>query len=62
MAKLFTPSFADRSNTNAQNMAVKGGVARVNPLRLRVVMLGGGAADPRTPYGPRLGKGARHLC
>ena len=52
MVKLFTPSFADRSNTNAQNMAVKGGVARVDSLRLRVVMLGGGAADPRIAARP----------
>ena len=33
MVKLFTPSFADRSNINAQNMAVKGGVTRVDSLR-----------------------------
>jgi hypothetical protein len=36
MIKLFTPSFADQSNTNAQNLAVKEGVARMDPSRFRV--------------------------
>jgi len=36
MITVFTPSFADHSNTNAQNLAVKEGVARRDPLRFRV--------------------------
>ena len=36
MIKVFTPSFADQSNTDAQNLAVKEGVARLDPLRFRV--------------------------
>ena len=62
MTTVFTPFFADRSNTNAQNLEVNEGMARVDPSRFRVVMLGAGAADPRASYGPRLGKGARYLC
>ncbi len=36
MIKVFTPSFADQSNTDAQNLEVKEGVARMGPLRFRV--------------------------
>jgi len=36
MIKVFTPSFADPSNTDAQNLAVKEGVERLDPLRFRV--------------------------
>ena len=36
MIKVFTPSFADHSNTNAQNLEVKEGGARVDPSRVRV--------------------------
>jgi hypothetical protein len=36
MIKVFTPSFADQSNTNAQNLPVKEGVARMDPSRFRV--------------------------
>jgi hypothetical protein len=35
MIKVFTPSFADQSNTNAQNLEVKEGVARMDPSRFR---------------------------
>lgn len=47
MVTVFTPSFADEDNTNAQNLTVKEVVARMDPDRFRVVMLGGGAPDPR---------------
>jgi glycosyltransferase involved in cell wall biosynthesis len=47
MITVFTPSFADESNTNAQNLTVKEVVARMDPSRFRVVMLGSGEADPR---------------
>lgn len=47
MITVFTPSFADESNTNAQNLTVKEVVARMDPSRFQVVMLGEGAADPR---------------
>jgi hypothetical protein len=36
MIKVVTPTFADQSNTNAQNPAVKEGVARIDPSRFRV--------------------------
>ena len=36
MIKVFTPSFADQNNTNAQNLAVKEGVAPMDPSRFRV--------------------------
>jgi glycosyltransferase involved in cell wall biosynthesis len=52
MITVFTPSFADESNTNAQNLTVKEIVARMDPSRFRVVMLGGGAADPRIAARP----------
>lgn len=47
MITVFTPSFADESNTNAQNLTVKEVVARMDPSRYRVVMLGAGQPDPR---------------
>ena len=52
MITVFTPSFADESDTNAQNLTVKEVVARMDPSRFRVVMLGGGAADPRIAARP----------
>src|SRR6266849_2416234 len=52
MITVFTPSFADESNTNAQNLTVKEVVARMDPSRFRVVMLGAGAADPRIAARP----------
>ena len=36
MIKVFTPSFADQSNTDAQNLEVKEGVAHMNRSRFRV--------------------------
>lgn len=47
MITVFTPSFADESNTNAQNLTVKEVVARLDPARYRVIMFGAGAPDAR---------------
>jgi glycosyltransferase involved in cell wall biosynthesis len=52
MITVFTPSFADESNTNAQNLTVKEVVARMDPSRFRVVMFGEGATDPRIAARP----------
>jgi glycosyltransferase involved in cell wall biosynthesis len=52
MITVFTPSFADESDTNAQNLTVKEVVARMDPSRFRVVMLGDGAVDPRIAARP----------
>jgi len=52
MITVFTPSFADESNTNAQNLTVKEVVARMDPSRFRVVMLGEGEADTRIAARP----------
>lgn len=47
MITIFTPSFADATNTNAQNLTVKEVVSRLPPDRFRVVLLGDGQPDPR---------------
>jgi glycosyltransferase involved in cell wall biosynthesis len=47
MITIFTPSFADEANTNAQNLTVKEVVSRLPPDRFRVSLLGDGAPDPR---------------
>ena len=47
MITVFTPSFADESNTNAQNLTVKEEVARLDPARYRVIMFSAGAPDTR---------------
>jgi glycosyltransferase involved in cell wall biosynthesis len=47
MITIFTPSFADEANTNAQNLSTKEIVARLDPERFAVTMLHAGAADPR---------------
>jgi glycosyltransferase involved in cell wall biosynthesis len=47
MITIFTPSFADEANTNAQNLTVKEVVSRLPPDRFRVILLGGGDPDPR---------------
>jgi glycosyltransferase involved in cell wall biosynthesis len=52
MITVFTPSFADESNTNAQNLTVKEVVTRLDPSRFRVVMLGAGRPDPRIAARP----------
>ncbi len=47
MITIFTPSFADEANTNAQNLTAKEIVSRLPADRFRVVLLGNGAPDPR---------------
>jgi glycosyltransferase involved in cell wall biosynthesis len=47
MMTVFTPSFADESDTNAQNLTVKEVVARLAPDKFRVVMLYEQAPDAR---------------
>jgi glycosyltransferase involved in cell wall biosynthesis len=47
MIDIFTPSFADADNTNAQNLTVKEVVARLPEELFRVTMLCSGAPDPR---------------
>jgi glycosyltransferase involved in cell wall biosynthesis len=47
MITVFTPSFADESDTNAQNLTVKEVVARLDSSRYRVVMLGANRPDAR---------------
>lgn len=52
MITVFTPSFADDDNTNAQNLTVKEVVARLDPARFRVVMLASSAPDSRIAARP----------
>ena len=47
MITIFTPSFADEANTNAQNLTAKEIVSRLPADRFRVVLLGDGPPDPR---------------
>ncbi len=47
MITVFTPSFADESNTNAQNLTAKEVISRLPPDRFKVILLGDGAPDPR---------------
>ena len=47
MITIFTPSFADEADTNAQNLSVKEIVARLDPARIAVTQLHEGAIDPR---------------
>lgn len=47
MITIFTPSFADEGNTNAQNLSAKEIISRLPADRFRVIMLGDGAPDPR---------------
>jgi glycosyltransferase involved in cell wall biosynthesis len=47
MITIFTPSFADEADTNAQNLSVKEIVARLDPARIAVTMLHEGVIDPR---------------
>lgn len=44
---IFTPSFADEDDTNAQNLTVKEIVARLPPELFQVVMIAEGKPDPR---------------
>jgi glycosyltransferase involved in cell wall biosynthesis len=47
MITIFTPSFADEGDTNAQNLTVKEVVARLSPDEFRVVMFYEEPPDPR---------------
>lgn len=47
MITIFTPSFADEADTNAQNLSTKEIVARLDPARVAVTMLHEGAVDSR---------------
>jgi glycosyltransferase involved in cell wall biosynthesis len=47
MMTIFTPSFADDANTNAQNLTVKEIVARLPSEQFRVIMIRDGIPDPR---------------
>jgi glycosyltransferase involved in cell wall biosynthesis len=44
---IFTPSFADEDDTNAQDLTVKEIVARLPPEMFRVIMISQGKPDPR---------------
>lgn len=52
MITVFTPSFADENNTNAQNLTVKEVVARMDPSRFHVEMFGSAETDPRIAARP----------
>lgn len=52
MIMLFTPSFADEANTNAQNLTVKEVVARLDPAKIAVTMLHKGTVDSRIAMRP----------
>jgi len=47
LIKVFTPSFADEADTNAQSLTVKEVVARLDPERFHVTMFCEQAPDPR---------------
>jgi glycosyltransferase involved in cell wall biosynthesis len=49
---IFTPSFADENNTNAQNLTVKEIVSRLPPELFRVIMIAEKAPDPRLTARP----------
>jgi glycosyltransferase involved in cell wall biosynthesis len=52
MITIFTPSYADEADTNAQNLSVKEIVVRLDPARCAVTMLHEGAVDPRIAARP----------
>ena len=52
MISIFTPSFADEADTNAQNLTVKEIVARMSPQKFHVTMLHEGLPDPRIANRP----------
>jgi glycosyltransferase involved in cell wall biosynthesis len=52
MIRLFTPSFADESDTNAQNLTVKEVVARLDPSAFHVTILNEKPLDPRIQARP----------
>ncbi len=47
LIKVFTPSFADEANANAQNLTAKEVVARLDPDRFHVTLFSEGEPDPR---------------
>jgi len=47
MITIFTPSFADEANTNAQNLTAKEVVSRLPADRFKVMLISDGAPDPR---------------
>lgn len=47
MLTVFTPSFADEADSNAQNLTVKEIAARLSPDKFRLLMLYGDIPDPR---------------
>jgi glycosyltransferase involved in cell wall biosynthesis len=52
MITVFTPSFADEADTNAQNLTVKEVAARLSPEKFRLVMLCENSPDPRIANRP----------
>jgi glycosyltransferase involved in cell wall biosynthesis len=52
MITIFTPSFADESDGNAQNLTVKEVVARLDPEKFHVTLLNETAPDPRIAARP----------
>ena len=52
MIKVFTPSFADEADTNAQNLSVKEVVCRLDPSAFEVTMLHEGRPDSRITSRP----------
>ncbi len=52
MITIFTPSFADEADTNAQNLTVKEVVTRLDSGKVAVTMLHEGAVDPRIAARP----------
>lgn len=50
--RVFTPSWADEANTNAQNLTVKEIVSRLDPARFHVTMFTQGPPDPRIANRP----------
>jgi hypothetical protein len=52
MITVFTPSFADEADTNAQNLTVKEVAARLSPEKFRLVMLCENSQDPRIANRP----------
>jgi glycosyltransferase involved in cell wall biosynthesis len=47
MITIFTPSFADESDTNAQNLTVKEVVSRLDQIKFHVTLLNEASPDPR---------------
>jgi glycosyltransferase involved in cell wall biosynthesis len=52
MIRIFTPSFADEADTNAQNLTVKEVVSRLDPGKFHVTMFCETWADPRIAARP----------